>query len=113
MNDLLVHVIRDKINEHIQAIEKARYKDEDETGVSLGLKEAVEILQKELDENKEEKFNITSLDPVKGKRFLGFEYEKDEKCSASGAQEVYLNFSGGQRILIYVNDWGTVNIERD
>ncbi len=113
MNDLLVEVIRDKINDRIQAIEKERYEDENEAGVSIGLKEAVEILQKELDENEEEKFNITSLDEIKGKKFLSFEYEKDDKLSASGAQEVYLNFTDGQRILIYVNDWGTVNIERD
>jgi len=84
-------------------------------GVKAGLEEAVGHVKGVLEKYGEDEnaFYIENLATIKGKKFIGVEYEKDLKSSPSESQCVWLHFSGGTRILIFVNAWGTVNLESD
>jgi len=92
MDDLSVQVIKDKINKRIQIIEKERYEEEEESGESLGLKEAVEIIEKAEMKDDEDQF-----------KRVGETWDKGEH-TYDGAMRHLVELKPGEKIGNLVKD---------
>jgi len=100
-----------EIEKEIGSLSTSRFSnDSNIIGQVDGLKKSIKILKKFENENAE--YEVEDLSIIYKQKFEHHEIV-EEKYSASGGSEVLLSFSEGHRILIYVDNWGTVNIERD